>query len=231
MKFWQIVWGVSPPSPVCTTCPDYEAVTLQRNAHTHTPARCEDARRSSLVNWSEHCFASILLITPFLYSLPWKWVSVMLFCRSHGERRRKREWRERRETEVERESVCVCHMPLIQPVESFSLIHHSTLQNEAVGKAEGQTNSTLSAILLSLLIMWDNYSYICPCSTCLTPSTPPPPHSPPHPLIAVWINKWKIKTRCFRRRRQQLRSLPGLSAAWLDRRWQRLRPAHPGPDS
>ncbi len=162
MKFWQIVQGVSRPDLSALSALIMRQSPCRRtHTHTHTRAERQNAHCSSLVNWSGQSTALCLNFVDyasFLYSLPWKWVSVMLFCQWTSE---PVTWRKMERKRVGgREKVYVTCHSTSQSVESFLLIHHSTFGNEAVGKAEGQTNSTLSAILLSLLIMWDNYSYI-----------------------------------------------------------------------
>lgn len=160
--------------------------------------------RLPLVNWRGWSSASILLITPLscIRPLTVRLCDVIL---SVNERASHLEKRGERET--------VCHMPLNEPASGkFLLIHQPMLGNE--GEAEGQTHSTLSAILLSLLIMQGNYSYMP--HSLHAPSLQRVPFSffqPLHSMLmpsATWINKRKIRMRRFRRRRQQLGSLPGL---------------------
>lgn len=231
MTFWQIVWDVSQP--------DLSALSaLIVTLSTRTHAKCQNAHFSSLRNWSGQSRAlclNLLDYTSFLYSLPSKWVSVMLFCQWTSEpatwRNVERKSVVERERQRERENV-TCHSTS-QSVESFLLIHHSTFRKKKQWARLRGKQILLAPILLSLLIMWDNYSYMLllnPSSTSLPLSLP---SSLPSSLISVatWINKRKIKTQCYRRQCQQLRSLPGLSAAWLDQQWQWLGPVHPGPDS
>lgn len=201
MKLWQMDAGRFPIQPVRTLCPDYEAGTLSGNTHTHI-SKLSECTRLPLVNWCGWSSASILLITPLSCIPPLTVRDVIL---SVNERASHLEKRGERET--------VCHMPLNEPASGkFLLIHQPMLGNE--GEAEGRTHSTLSAILLSLLIMQGNYSYMP--HSLHAPSLQRVPFSffqPLHATLmpsATWINNRKIRMRRFRRRRQQLGSLPGL---------------------
>lgn len=172
MKFWQIVQGVSKSDLSALSALIMRQSPCRR---THRQVKCQNAHCWWIQVDKVQCFASILLITPLPYihspesgslwtSEPDTW----------------------RKTAGKREKVYVtCHSSS-QPAGRFLLIHRSTFWNEAMDKAEGQTNSSLSAILLSLLIMWDNCSHISHSTPSpspfslqhlppsLVPTSPPP---------------------------------------------------------
>lgn len=170
------------------------------------------------MNWRGWSSASILLITPLSCIPPLTVCDVIL---SVNERASHLEKRGERET--------LCHMPLNEPASGkFLLIHQPMLGNE--GEAEGQTHSTLSAILLSLLIMQGNYSYMP--HSLHAPSLQRVPFSFFQPLHATLMPPELIigKLECGASVGDVNSSgVCQVSGTWLDRQWQQRRPVHPGP--
>lgn len=215
MKLWQMDAGRFPIQPVRTLCPDYEAGTLSGNTHTHISklSECTQIAIGELT-WMELCL-NFADYTSFLYPSShsvWCYFVSERASQSPGEARRARN----------------C-MSLNEPASGkFLLIHQPMLGNE--GEAEGQTHSTLSAILLSLLIIQGNYSYMP--HSLHAPSLQRVPFSFFQPLHATLMPPELIigKLECGASVGDVNSSgVCQVSGTWLDRQWQQRRPVHPGP--